>query len=64
MGKRSIRGWKKKIFSLVLALAIMLEPPMISIAANEQAVSEENSAEESKTAEGVEAGEGSVVLCQ
>ena len=57
MRKRSIRGWKNTIFSLVLALAIILEPPMLSLAANDQTVTEKSATEESKTEEGSESEE-------
>ena len=57
MRKRSIRGWKNTIFSLVLALAIILEPPMLSLAANDQTVTEKSTTEESKTEEGSESEE-------
>ena len=57
MRKRSIRGWKNTLFSLVLALAIILEPPMLSLAANDQTVTEKSATEESKTEEGSESEE-------
>ncbi len=41
MNERTMRGWKKKVLSLVLAFVLVLEPSLVSMAANEEAATTE-----------------------